>query len=244
MDFNIAQRNPKTSVLFTRVKVRWILQIKAVGKMLFGRRMREGGSLESLHGFGGGIFPVLLGSTESCPAGLSGSTGTRWCLGLGMPIPALRASRSQPEGEKPWSETQTKLTPGRFTASAWGERIQFSKVLSVMQKILGLIEGVLCRADSFLRLALQLPAALSKDLIFPSCFVGLKYSAGPGFLEFHFQLWHQGPTLSWKSCKCLDSPQTEPGLWQECGSQSVAAQLRELLSCSLKWETARKKLLC
>lgn len=39
MDFNIAQHNPKTSVLFNTVKVRWILQIK--GKMLFGSEKQE-----------------------------------------------------------------------------------------------------------------------------------------------------------------------------------------------------------
>lgn len=41
MDFNIAQHNPKTSVLFNTVKVRWILQIKVASKMLFGSEKQE-----------------------------------------------------------------------------------------------------------------------------------------------------------------------------------------------------------
>lgn len=65
MDFNIAQHNPKTSVLFNRVKVRWILQIKAVGKMLFGREKQENEERRLL-----GVTPCLWRRNLHCFIGL------------------------------------------------------------------------------------------------------------------------------------------------------------------------------
>lgn len=120
MDFNIAQHNPKTSVLFKRVKVRWILQIKAVRKMLLGREKQEKEERRLL-----GVTPWLWRRNLHCFIGLhralpSWFVWEHWhkpWLGMGMPIPALKAPRSQPEGEKPWGGHQTKLTPGRSTSS-------------------------------------------------------------------------------------------------------------------------------
>lgn len=186
MDFNIAQHNPKTSVLFNTAKVRWILQIKVASEMLFGSEKQENYKRNLL-----GATPCLwrrilhlFHRAPQCPPQMFyiWALGHTDGLGLWGPILLLRTPKCQTKGGKACVGSKTKVTllarqsygfprlhedvsrTTHFSARLYSSVTdqgshQLFKINNVLQKA-GVVFSVFC--------------ILLNTLFFPQCFVGFK----------------------------------------------------------------------